>query len=1122
MPHVLGSNYDHSRPLKFIFKMKLTTLLFVVTLFQLQATETFGQKIKVSLDLENVRLEQVFDKIESLTEFKFIYKDEKVDYQRIVTVKAKNENVTKVLDKLFKGSNIEYKIVGNQIIIKPGKDIGKVTPPIKELLTKEIAKVETPQGMTITGTIVDEANVPLIGANVLEKGTTNGTVSDIDGKFSLTLKNQNATLVFSYLGHQTLEIVITTQTFLNVVLRTETSNIAEIVVVGYGTQKKATITGAVGTLNAKDFEKRTVTDVRQALQGTVAGVTIIDRGGAPGREGFDFNIRGIGTIGNAGALVLIDGVERNMSNIDADNIESISVLKDAASAAIYGARAANGVILITTKRATKRGLKIEYDAYYGVQGPSQRQQFLGARDYLELINESLVNNGRAPRFSEDYINRTVAGNDSNYPYTDVWNKIIGLGSTNDHSLRFYNGGEVSNTFVSLNYLNQEGLLGLDYNKRLTFDLNNTFNISEKLKFSTDISYVIRNSNAPRDYGIGWGLGDPIVNLKYNNGLYGFDTKNNASALAHLEQSGYDDQSITDLSTRFKAEYNILKDLKLTGFAGYTSNFWDNTNFAPFVEFPDPRNPEDIFLTWTPSSLKENRAESKELTLRLLLNYKLSVKKHSIEMLGGFEQIENKWSGIDAYRESLYSNDTQIISLGDPTTSTNNGGVAEWSLRSYFGRVSYNFDQKYFLESTVRNDGSSRFAIGNKWGLFPSISLGWMVSNEGFMKSFEKLSSFKIRGSYGTLGNQNIGLFKYSANVFSGYDYTFGGVLAPGYNTSYYANKDISWEETTTINIGTDMSFSILGGKVNVVYDWYRRNTKDILLSLPIPLIVGLNPSEINAGKVRNQGWELSLSYQNYTHDLGYNIGFNISDVKNEVVDLAGLSPIISGYSILQEGFPIWASYGWETNGLFADQADIDASPKQPNSSNIKPGDIKFVDRDGNGKIDDADRYVMGSNIPRFTFGLNTELKYKGFDLTALFQGALVSDIYLKGSVNDGPQFQNAATTRFLDRWSPDNPNPNASMPRITADNNYNNTFDNDFWIRDGKYVRLKNIQLGYNFNESIANKISMSSIRVFITGTNVFTISNLESGLDPELFNGWSSANYPTLSTYSMGVNLKF
>uniref|UniRef100_UPI003752BEF7 SusC/RagA family TonB-linked outer membrane protein n=1 Tax=Flavobacterium sp. TaxID=239 RepID=UPI003752BEF7 len=493
-----------------------------------------------------------------------------------------------------------------------------------------------------------------------------------------------------------------------------------------------------------------------------------------------------------------------------------------------------------------------------------------------------------------------------------------------------------------------------------------------------------------------------------------------------------------------------------------------------------------------------------------------VKKHNIEILGGFEQIENKWSGIEAYRQSLYSNQNQILSLGDPLTSTNNGGVADWSLRSFFGRVSYNFDEKYFLESTLRNDGSSRFAIGNKWGLFPSISLGWMVSKEGFMKSFEKLSNFKIRGSYGTLGNQNIGLFRYTANVFSGYDYTFGGVLASGYNTSYYANEDITWEKSTTLNIGTDIGFSLLGGNASIVYDWYRRDTDDILLNLPIPLIVGLNPSEINAGKVRNQGWELTLSYENYAHDLGYKFNFIISDVKNEVVDLAGLSPIIGGNSILKEGYPIWAYYGWQSNGLFVDQADIDNSPKQPNSANIKPGDIKFVDRDGNGKIDDADRYVMGSNIPRLTFGFNTEFKYKGFDLTAFFQGALKADMYF---TDEGPQFQNAAPTRFLDRWSPSNPDPNASMPRVTADNNYNNTFANDFWLKDGKYIRLKNLQLGYNFNESISSKIGMSSIRLYVAGTNILTFSNLQSGLDPEL---WSAGDYPTLSTYSVGLNLKF
>ncbi|WP_395049779.1 SusC/RagA family TonB-linked outer membrane protein, partial [Flavobacterium sp.] len=591
--------------------MRTFLFLLCATFFSFTTENTFSQE-KVTIDADKmVPVDEVFNIIQKQTKYRFLYPQDLFVNMPNVQLKKGVILVSKLLEQSLSGTNVNFKLSENYtIVIKENSKIDDLTVIIV-------------QQHQVSGTITDQANLPLPGANIIEKGTTNGTQSDLDGKYKITLKNKNSILVVSFLGFVTKEIAVNNQTIVNVVLQENAASLDEIVVVGYGTQNRSKITGAVGTLTAKDLEKRTVTDVRQALQGTIAGVTVVDRGGAPGREGFQFNIRGLGTIGNASALVLVDGVERDMANLDADNIESISVLKDAASASIYGARAANGVVLITTKRATKKGLKIEYDGYYSVQGPSQKQEFLGARDYLELINESLVNNGRAPRFSEDYISRTEAGNDSNYPYTDVWNKIIGLGSTNDHSLRFYNGGDVSNTFVSLNYLNQEGLLGMDYNKRLTFDLNNTFNISEKFKLSTDISYVIRNSNAPRDYGIGWGLGDPIVTLKYNNGLYGFDTKNNASALAHLEQSGYDDQSITNLSTRFKAEYNIVKDFKITGFAGYTSNFWDNTNFKPFVEFPDPRNPENIFLTWTPSSLNENRAETKELTLRLLLNYKLA-------------------------------------------------------------------------------------------------------------------------------------------------------------------------------------------------------------------------------------------------------------------------------------------------------------------------------------------------------------------------------------------------------------------------------------------------------------------------------------------------------------------
>jgi TonB-linked SusC/RagA family outer membrane protein len=1088
--------------------MKTFIFLLCTTVFGFTTDKSFSQE-KVTIDVDKVvPVDEVFSIIQKQTKYRFIYPQDMFANVPNVQLKKGVIQVSKLLDQSLAGSNVNFKLSDDNTIV------------IKENRKTETLKSSVVQQHQVSGTITDQAGLTLPSANIMEKGTNNGVQSDLEGKFKINVQSSNAILVVSFLGFVTKEIAVNNQTIVDVVLQENPTSLDDVVVVGYGTQNKSKITGAVGVITAKDLEKRTVTDVRQALQGSIPGLTIIDRGGAPGSEGFDLKIRGVGTIGNSEALVLIDGVERSMSNLDSDDVESISVLKDAVTAAIYGARAANGVVLITTKRATKKGLKIDYNGYFGLQQPSQRQEFLGARDYLELINESLVNNGRPIRFSEDYIQRTEAGNDSNYPYTDLWNKIVGQGSAQDHSIRLLSGGEKSNTYASINYLDQVGLLGnFATHKRFIFNLNNTFNISEKLKFSTDFTYVNKDFEAPNDYGIGWALGDPLVTLKYNNGLYGFNTKNDVSPLARLEQSGSNKQSVLDLSTRFKLEYKIVKDLKLTGFVGYINNLSSGKSFRPFVEFPDPRNPEVILTTWTPSSVQENRNETNEMTVRFLLDYKLSANKNNLDLLAGFEQIENKWNGIDTFRDKLYSNDFPQISFGDPASATNNGGAAEWGLRSYFGRLAYNYNEKYFLESTVRYDGSSRFAEGNKWGVFPAFSLGWAVSKENFMKSFEKLKNFKIRGSYGTLGNQNIGLFRYASIVYPGFNYAFGNQLVSGYNTNNYANKDISWESTTTLNIGTDLSFSLLGGSVDINFDWFRRETDDVLLSLPIPMIVGLSPSETNAGKVKNQGWEFFMSYKNYTHDLGYKIGFNLSDVKNEVVDLAGLNPIIGGNYVLKEGYPIWAPFGWQSNGLFVDQADIDASPKQPNSANVKPGDIKFVDRNNDGVVNDDDRYVMDSSFPRFTFGLNTEFTYKGFDLVAFFQGTPLAHVYLTGSVNDGPQFQNAATTRFLDRWSPSNPNPNASMPRITADNNYNNTFANDFWLRDAKYVRLKNLQIGYNFKEAILNKIGTSALRIFVAGTNIFTLSNIESGLDPESGYG---ASYPTLSTYTIGLDIKF
>lgn len=1067
------------------------------------------KEVLVSIDLSNANLSQAFDLIEQKTDYNFIFSKEKIDLNKKLNLGNYEGTVEGLLINISEEARVSFRQINKSIDVKKVSRFSNPTVSIEGLAQERV-----------TGKISDENGEPLPGATVQGKGTSNGTISDIDGTYAINV-SENDTLVFSFVGFITQEVAINGRSVIDVELSTDVSALEEVVVVGYGVQKKAHMTGAVGTLEAKDFEKRTVTDVRQALQGSIPGLTIIDRGGPPGSEYLDFKIRGVGTIGNSQPLVLIDGIQKGLETIDSDDIESVTVLKDASASAIYGARAANGVILITTKRAKKGQFTIEFDGYYGVQTPSLRQEFLGAREYLELINESFLNAGQDPIYSEDYISRTERGGDPNFPYTDGWNELIGTGGAHDYSVRVMNGGPKANTYFSVNYVNQTGILPYATNERYVVTFNNTFNLSSKLDISTDLSFSNRDYSAPRDFGIGWALGDPIVTYKYPNGLYGFNTKNGVSPLAHLEQSGTNDNHALDATGQLKFNYELIDGLKIKGFAGFLYRTTKRSEFKPRVDFPDPNDPDEILLTWQPSSVFEDRGLTTEQTYRLIADYQKSINKHSIGILGGYEQIQNQWDGINAYRERIYSNSFEQLSLGDPSTSTNSGGAADWALMSYFGRANYNFDERYFLETSVRYDGSSRFAKGNKWGIFPAVSAGWMISNEPFMESFSKINAIKLRGSYGTLGNQNIGLFRYVAQVSSGWDYTFAGQLVPGYNSANYANTDITWESTTTLNLGFDFSFLLARGSFNTSFDWYRKDTDDILLTLPIPRIVGLWPSEVNAGKVRNQGWELVMSYSNSSRALGHNISFNISDVQNEVLDLAGLSPIISDHTILKEGHPIWASYGWQSDGLFGNQEDIDSSPTQPNSANVKPGDIKFVDRNEDGVIDEEDRYVMGSNIPRYTFGLNTQLTYKNFDLNILFQGALQSEVYLRGSVNDGPSFQNSATIRFRDRWTPENPDTGAAMPRVTANQNYNTTYVNDFWLRDAKYIRLKNLQIGYNLSNSITDKLRISSLRVFAGITNLFTITPLEAGLDPEINNGWSNAGYPTLSTYSLGLNAK-
>ncbi len=1092
---------------KFVRVMKLSMLLLIVSFMQLTASTYSQNKSSITLKLKDATIEEALKSIQSNLGIDIFFQSEMIPKGAKVDVDAESSSIGELMDAVLVNTGLTYRMIDDNIVIVP-----------QQTLNHETGQ----QQIIVKGKVTDVNGEPLPGVNVCEKSnTTNGVITGIDGDYNINVSSADAVLTFSFIGYQEQEIATGNRTTIDVALVEEVTDLNEVVVVGYGTQRKANLTGAVSAVKGDELSKRSVTDTRLALQGAATGVTVIDRGGVPGSEDVSIKIRGNTSL-SAGSdpLVLVDGIEMPIKEVNPSDIESVSVLKDAASSSIYGSRAANGVILITTKRGNEGDIKVNYDGHMGWQTPATLPELVSAGDYLMLVNEAKVNAGLQPKYSQDYIDKTVSGTDPiNYPYTNLFEELYETAPMQNHSLRMSGGTEKARLALSLNFLDQDGMLKNINTKRYGLRLNTDFIVNDRLNIRTDINFNRRDNEKPSRTGDAMAdiVGtSPVFLSKYPNGLYGLN-KDNKSPLASLEVGGMAENESELLNMKGGFDYLILNDLKWTSDLSYKSLTTRSHTFKAEHKFYDPFDEERLVTQWFPSELSDSRWTEKETYFKTMLNYTKKINSHNLAALAGFEAIEHNAYYLQAARKNIYSPDYAEINTGDAETKDNKGYREDWALMSYFGRINYDYNQRYLLEANFRYDGSSRFAKGNKWGFFPSFSAAWRISEEGFLAGTDFLDNLKLRASWGELGNQDIGYYKFTSPILPGYDYSFNDKQASGYSQKYYANEDVTWETTQILDIGVDLT--LWQGKLGLVADWFRKDTHDVLMTLPISTIVGLEPAESNVGHIRNTGWEISVTHQNRIGEFEYGIGFNISDIQNEVVSLAGQEATISGWNILQEGEPVWALYGYKADGLFQSQQEIDDAPVQPNHADLRPGDIKLVDINGDEVIDDEDRSIIGSDIPRYTYSIDLNMRYKGFDLTALLQGVAKAENYFYGAPNEGPNFEIFTTTRALDRWTPDN--PDASFPRLQDASNKNNYLYNDFWIRDASYLRLKNLQVGYTFNKNVLEKIRIERLRLYVGGTNLFTITDVESGLDPETYDGRPSY-YPPVSTYLMGVQVTF
>ena len=1114
--NTLSGRYCFKNPrFKQIFRiMRISTFLLMVCVFCSYAGNVHSQNAKVSIRMNNVKLDKILNEIENQTDYLFIYNNQ-VDINKITSVKVKNEAVAQVLDKILSGTGINYELEGTHIIL--------TTEAIKDLHAQQQAK-------TVTGTVTDVSGEPIIGANIRIKGTTTGTITDIDGNFSIEAEPQSVIEV-SYIGYLTQETVINNQKSIRFLLKEDTKTLDEVVVIGYGVQKKADLTGSVANINTEKLNTQSNANIGQALQGKIAGVDIVSQGGAPG-SGTRIMVRGIGTLNNASPLYIVDGMYMNsIDHINPNDIASIDVLKDASSAAIYGSRAANGVIIVTTKEGSNTEGKpiIDLSVNLGISTASKFLDMLDAKGWAEVTTIARQAIGK-PALD-------MATDLANKPDNDWQDIMFRPALMQNYNLSVKGGGKYSTYYTGLGYFNQDGIVkGTNY-QRYNIQSKNDY---KRGIFSAGTNLIISFSHdKPLHQELRGGMIGTILQSvptleKYDDtreggygGTYG-DVVNIPHPLAII-----DDNIMDRYNENVKIFANLYAQIELFKGLKYKLNLTPDFSFERYKNY---LNKYDFGLaTNSITQLTERQRRRRNILVENLLTFDRTFGEHKISALAGYTYQDSRFRHIQAYGEGLPQGLEEIDAA--TTNRSNEGNSWRSVLTSILGRVFYSYQNKYLFPATIRRDGSSKFGKNNRYGYFPSFSLGWNVAEEKFMENVHWLDQLKLRGGYGVLGNQEIDNYQYSSTITTGINYPDGnGGLLQGAFPKNFANPDIKWEETAMTNVGID--FMAFNNRLSLTADYYVKNTKDILLTVPIPISSGgANDPIRNAGKIRNNGFEFNLGWMDQPNpDISYGINLIGSFNKNKVIAMGSESGSIKGGSTNQNittsetkaGYPIGGYWLISTAGYFNSQEEVNAYAKDGKKIQpaAEPGDIKFVDANNDGVINDDDRVFQGSPFPDFTFALNGNMRYKNFDLSIGLQGVLGNKIYnaTRQTLEDVTKGSNFLAS-CLDYWTPEN--KNASHPRLTWDDpNRNTRAESDRYLENGSYLRLRSVQLGYTFPQTWF-KGAIQHARVYINAENLFTITSY-SGYSPDVnadnanYRGFDNFIYPTNRTFMLGLNVTF
>ncbi len=980
--------------------------------------------------------------------------------------------------------------------------------------SKPIPTEKPVQQRIITGQVTDESNLPLTGVTVSVKGTAVVVSTDDSGNYRIVVPGNETTLVFTMIGYQTSEQNMENRSVINVSMKGSVSDLDEVVVVGFGVQKKVNLTGSVDAIQGDQLAERPVSNLSQALQGMSAGTTVTNGGGAPGIDGGSIRIRGIGTFGNNDPLILVDGVQvSSMDNVDPQDVENLSILKDAASAAIYGSRAANGVILITTKRGKNKPFTVSYNGYAGIQSLTRTPQWVSTADYMRLVNEAAINANKEPKYSDEAIEQTILGSDPlKYPNTDWWGLLFRNAPQHKHSVSMSGGNDKVRSAISLTYLDRNGVLINTSSDQLGLRANTDVTLSDKFDVNFDLALNKRQRHAPaRIDDIYWNLlhdVPPTIVSKYPDGTYQLGPTSR-NPLAAAEQSGFRNNENYQGIVNTSINWRPIKNLNISGRASVREDFSNEKIYNNEYTFRDYETKATL-LTWR-SSLNQSSPKEEYYNLQGTADYTLDLSRHHFKFLMGYSEERNKWKEIGASRNDFYSNDLQELNVGSDEGKNNWGSSTEWALQSTFGRLNYSFDDKYLFEGNFRYDGSSRFAPDRRWGFFPSFSAGYRISEEPFWEPVkERISEFKVRASWGQLGNQDIDLYQYIQTVSLGQNYSFGGNLASGAAQSILSNQFVSWETSTNTNIGVDIG--LLTNKLIITADAYRRITEDILLIRDIPGTVGLDAPTQNVGSVKNQGWEVAVNYNDRIgEDFKFTVGLNLSDVDNKILKYGEAT--VSGWRVTREGEAIGSLFGYVTEGLF--QSDEEVANHAFQHTITGPGDIKYKDVNQDNIINDLDKVVLGSPIPRYTYGMNLGGSFKHWDFSLFFNGVGKSYGFQEGALIEGPIWDGFTTKEMLDRWTPEN--RDATWPRLVYQTIHNEQ-PSDWWIQRTSFFRLKNFQLGYTIPTIILDQIGVKGARAYVSGENVFTITKARN-LDPEFPSG-RATYYPQTKIYTLGLSL--